>query len=467
LKFEKLPGIPKIWLDFVRSGLPLLTAPPNIEMLVGGRSAVRNRTIGNDALAGILAIQKQVSRKASENLELLSRPESVAVITNIHAGLLGGPAIQVLKCLTAIKICDELKNHAISAIPICWICRDNVPEFPGRSITLLDGDSNLHSFEISRQDPVPLDEVSDVIARIRALGCERCDPETLGIIENAFLPDSSFSSASARLFSALMREWGMIVFDPAAPEAASLVNEALAPFKTKASEIEFLLSREESRLADEGYPVPSRDVTIPGCLVQSALFPVLALVVDLSEIFWLAKALPVFDAMGLAQPLVWPGASATIGDAKSRRVLSRYNIALEHLYSGEEAVLKGIRDAIPGTAPAKLYSLKSEVEARTAELKSVMAARSDILEAADFCRERVTYQIRKLVNRLGDTLDSKEQTAKRRIHRACNLLAPNRKLQETELAAIQIPLRYSSEGLRRLWEKLDIRNFEHQLIWMD
>jgi uncharacterized protein YllA (UPF0747 family) len=263
-----------------------------------------------------------------------------------------------------------------------------------------------------------------------------------------------------------MKEWGMIVFDPGATESRPIVSEAVALLQTRISEIQSLMRSRAATLAGLGYgPFPG--IGIPASLVQSSLFPVLAHVVDPFEICSLANALPVFEEIGLAQPMVWPEASATAGDARSRRTLSRYNLNLVQLYSGEDEVLHDLREALPRAASGKLRCIRSEVETRMSELKSFVPEEGEIWDTADFYREKILYQIDRLERLFEAAANSKEHTANRHIRQACNFLAPNRRLQERELAAIQIPLRYAIEGIRRLYERLDILNFEHQLIWMD
>jgi hypothetical protein len=183
----------------------------------------------------------------------------------------------------------------------------------------------------------------------------------------------------------------------------------------------------------------------------------------------LACVIGPFDSVphAMPQPLIWPQVSATIGDTRIRRTFDKYQLDLSQLYRGENDLLDHFKRGLPRAGLEKLENLQLEVDARIADLQSLVSGGTEFSQAAGSCREKVLYQINKLRHLFDVALKSKEETAKRRIQKACNLMAPNRKLQERELAGIHIPLTYSLAGLRRLYEKLDIMNFEHQLIWMD
>jgi uncharacterized protein YllA (UPF0747 family) len=422
---EKLPGVPGIWLDFLRGQAPMLRS--------ANRDLIRN-----------LADQQMEAPQISENIQRLNQPEAVVVLMQVSAGFFGGSAGQILKCLTGIKVCERLKEHSINAVPVAWVNPSPPQAFSKWSINLVDDDGQIHSLGIFPNDRVP-DLAIELLSQVSAIGRGVFDIEVLDILQTAFIPGRSFSSATAHFYSALMKDWGMIVLDPTAAALQPAVNEALA------------------RVRIPAVPFPEDGITWQ--LAMNTALPVLACVVDPVELGSLA-ALPDFEDFGLPRLLAWPRVSATIGDVRSRRTLDRYHLDLSQLYSGEAAVLRSLNEALPRAGLMKLEGAKSAVEATILELKSLVPEGSEISVAADSCREKVCYQLMRIRNNFEAALDTKVQTASRRIRNACNLLAPNQRLQENELAAVQIPLRYSRAGLQTLWERLDILNFEHQLIWM-
>jgi uncharacterized protein YllA (UPF0747 family) len=190
-------------------------------------------------------------------------------------------------------------------------------------------------------------------------------------------------------------------------------------------------------------------------------------VIDPYEVHSYIKAQQDFEAFKQKQPMAWPQASATVLDVRSRRTLERYNLDLCQLYSGERDIIERFVAEMPHGASGKLFDLKQETEDRIARLSGLNSAGGDFRKAADSARNKIVFQLGRLRESFEAARKRKQETISRRIHRACNLLAPNGRIQERELAGIQLPLQYSRVGLRSLYEKLDILSLEHQLISMD
>ncbi len=437
--------------------------------------AVSRRATSRDDLFRFLTIESGLnSIQTMENLRRLKQPDSVVVVTNLYLSLLGGPVFQLMKCLTSIKLCEELAKRKITAVPVCWISRAAPSDFSRWSVRLLDSELELHflqlqqseSADIDSHQPMPFAQISAILSQIETLGRGTFDAETLGILRAEFVPGMTYSSAFAHLIAALLKEWGMIVLDPEAPALKPALNGVLAPVRNQIERTLPLHRKEASKLAGAGYVEASSD-NVPASLIQCLMMPVIACVIDPHELHSYATELPIFDEIGLPRPMIWPQSSVTIVDARSRRILERYNLGVHHLYAGEEEAIKRIRETIPSSAPGKLERLKIDVERRIAEIMNLDSAGNEFASAANSCKEKITYQIEKLREQFGTAVNRKEQAVSRQIHKACNWLAPNRHTQERELAGIQIPLRYSRAGIRFLYEKLDILKLKHQLIPMD
>jgi hypothetical protein len=444
MEIEGLPGMSGIWLDFLRGQVPTLRPAHAVGDLAKRAEDLLKCPPANRDLIRILAGQQRDDPQISENMQRLNRPEAVVVLIPLSAGFFGGSTGQILKCLTGIKVCERLKEYSINAVPLAWINPNPPQAFSRWSINLVDDGGRIHRLGIFPSDTVP-DLVLEQLSQVSEIGRGVFDTEVLEILQTAFVPGRSFCSATAHFFSALMKDWGMIVLDLTAAELQSAVNQALARIRIPAAQF------------PEG--------GMPGHMALAAALRVLACVVDPFDVASLT-ALPDFEEFGIPRLTAWPRVRATIGDVRSRRTLDRYHLNLSQLFSGEAAVLRALNDALPRAGLKNLDGAKLAVEATIAEVKFLVPGGSAILEAADSCREKVGYQLKKIQAGFESALDTIAQTAGRRIRNACNLLAPNQQLQENELAAVQIPLRYSRAGLRILWERMDILNFEHQLIWM-
>jgi uncharacterized protein YllA (UPF0747 family) len=389
VSYRELPGMSQTWLDF------LAGFSRDFPLLLEESAELKNRERLDFSQFFIQENDEWCSARTTENIQRLQRPDAVAVVATVYASVLGGDASQILKCLTAIKASEELERRAIPAVPVCRI----VPESAeNRSVALLDDEGELHRFS---------EGSADLISRIEELGHGTFDPGIIQFLRSAYSPDATLSVASARIFSGLMKEWGLV---------ALIGAERLF---SKKPGMRFL------------FIVGPYDV----------------------------------QAFSAELPAAWPAISATVTDPRSRKTLEKYNIRIGELFAGENEVMNKIQSGLPGSAA--LSGLKSEVEQSMAELGNLVSAGNEFVKIKNSCKEKIVYQIEKLQNSFESAISRRLQAAGRQVHRACNLLAPNGCIQERELAGIYFPLRYSRAVLRRFYEQLDGRVLDHQLITMD
>lgn len=445
MSFEDLPDIPGSWLDFIRSRLPLRPALTSISALLDRARALTEKPIDRHNLCNTLANAGDLcSGRTLDSIQKLRHPESVVVSADIYPGLFGGQTCQILKCLTAIKICEELESRGFRAIPLCWINVSSAGDFAKPSIQLLDSESELHCLELefseagndfSPLDLLPSNQIGGLLRRIEELGKGIHDPEILQFLKEAYSAETTFAHASARLMASLLKDWGMIVINPQAAEFQSFLDKSAR--------------------------------TLPSSLVQSAVLPILARVIDPYEVDSYVREQRNFEAVGRMQPMAWPQAGATVIDSRNRRTLERYNLDLSQLFSGQKAIIERFADAIPHQASQKLLNLRQEVEGSIARLRTYSSAENNFEKAAVSARGKILFQLDRLRENFDAACQRKQETFARHIRRACNALAPNGRIQERELAGIYLPLRYSRAILRSVYEKLSILSLEHQLIYLD
>jgi uncharacterized protein YllA (UPF0747 family) len=412
VNFEELP-VSQLWLDFLSDAgrEPLsLASPDRIDRFN------KSRQKALDLSQFYIPEDKWLSPRTIDNIQRLRQSDSVAVVATIPANILGGTASQFFKCLTAVKVSEELMRRSISAVPVCWVSAESGSE---SSIVLLDDVGELHH-------PSLLSNISDLISGIEKLGCGAFDSEVIQMLGEAYSGETPLCAASARFFSGLMKEWG-------------LVSLSLLPSCSNAS-------RESEYFT------------------QSSVLPAFVSIVGPEDILSFTAASSQFDALDFLQPIGWPAMSATILDPRSRKTLEKYNLSLGDLFAGEIEAINKIQFGMPD--PDKLSGLQLAVEKAMADLENLVSAGDDFLKVRNSCKEKIVYQIEKLRKNLEMAILNKRQVAERRLHRACNFLAPNGNFQERELGAYFL-LRYSSSVLGRLYEQLNAAVLKHQLITMD
>ena len=468
--------MPKIWLDLNQSRLPFVPPIPTIGELIGQACTVKMDASKRGKLVQYLKSEKAHDFKpALENIDRLGQPDSVVVVANFYPGVLGGTIAQLLKCLTVIKLCSELTRQGLSAVPLCWISAAYPPDFNCHSITLLDRRSELHKLTLQNSgvgaskalDALPYREISELLSRIQILAEESFDVESIEMLKRLFTSEETFSSASAGLIAGLLSEWGMVVLNADTPKFNEIKAEAHASMLARTDGADALLRRQKSLLAEAGYTGKHSKPNVLSFCTQNSLLPILACVLEPMEVFSCCLAFGFLGEAGLRSPAIWPQSSLTITNTRNRRILKRYGLDLQELYRGEEEVAMQILKAIPDSATGLFNDLASKVDIHLRELEPLAQNQHKFAKASASSRERMLYQLDKLRKQYSQARKRRKQTVERQIHKACNLLAPNRRLQEWELAGIQIPLRYSPSGLRFLYEQMDIHSFEHQLISMD
>jgi uncharacterized protein YllA (UPF0747 family) len=440
LKFEELPGIPETWSIFLCGKMPFVPSLPEVPEIIARADSLRGPTGRRDALCRQLAMDARLCHDRTwENLQRLQQPESVVVLTNFYPGLFGGPAFQLFKCLTTIKICEELARHKLQAVPVCWISGEMPRAFSRWSIRILNNESEICSLDLENQelsDPLPGGRIEALLALIEESGRGNYDTEVLEILRSSFGSEATLAGACARLMAALMKEWGLIVVDPHSLD-----------------------------LEDAGCAAALS--ALPASVLQCSLLPVIATVIDPFEVDAFTGAQSFLRDRNLVGPMAWPQASATVLDSRSRRILDRYGLDLKQLYAGADAIIAGILDAMPRGASEKLGKLKLETEERIAALNALCRGDGTLRGAANSGRERIIFQLDRLKENFETACKRKEDMVRRQISRTCNTLAPNGRVQERELGGIQMLLRYSCAALRPMYQKLDILSREHQLIAMD
>ncbi|MBN2320170.1 MAG: bacillithiol biosynthesis BshC [Acidobacteria bacterium] len=478
MKFKELPGTPENWIDFTDGrcpGLPVSLIPYDRKFLHSHLERVKRHACRFEKpVLGVINESSLRCMPAGESIRQLRQSNSVAVVANIEAGIFGGALSQFLKCLTAVKVCRELAGHEINAVPVCWI---QSPRSGRRSlcgsVRILDARSELHRLRIPPEDPggfpfgpaVPFDQVSDLIDQVEAIGGDAFDPEVLEMLKVFYTRDATWSSACAGLISALMDEWGIVSVDSEVAGFQAKAYTAFLPLLHRVSGTKHSREKGDDRSAQADIAALNNPETQQDYYIQSCILPVFARIVDPCELSSYMEAQPGFESIGLVPPISWPASSATVVDARRRKILKKYRIRIPDLLKGEEEVLRFISGTLAHSSiDAKLEDVKMAVEQHVADLAGPGMGNKSFRRAKERSRKHVVYQLDKMKNRIETTRKRKQEVMQRQIRRACGFLAPDGKRQEEGLAGVAFVLRYSRSILSFLYENLDIMRFEHQLI---
>jgi len=203
-------------------------------------------------------------------------------------------------------------------------------------------------------------------------------------------------------------------------------------------------------------------------MMQSAILPIAAHVISEDNAYDFVCSQALRQEMPLPVALAWPRVSATLLDARSRKIMSRYGLTLPELYGGPEAVAGRLMCGLAVEENLeRIDRLQSDLYGQLAELQSLVPKDDRIRVKIDRARGRMLYQVEKAKRRVSEFRGHRQEALARQLARLCGTIAPLGDLQERELAAFQFLLRYSQSVPQTLYEKVDPFLFEHQLISMD
>jgi bacillithiol biosynthesis cysteine-adding enzyme BshC len=464
------------------------------------------------------------------NLELLAQPNTFAIVTGQQVGILGGPLYTVYKTITAIKLAQQLQrtfsDH--NFVPVFWLEGEdhdltevstvgllNADHLPTRVEYLVGGkkqDKNLGAVgELPLNGHVQgfLDQVG------AALPNSEFKQPLLEMLKSVCGEQLTFNVAFARLLNLLFEGDGLVfissndkrlkricapIFEkelreyPAVSQliiqkSAELEGRYHAQIKTKALNLfmfhkggryfieprendfslrgtrHFISKEEMLRIAVEEPELLSPNVALrPIC--QDTLLPTLAYVAGPSEIAYYAQLKPVYEYFGIAMPIIYPRATATILEERTEKVLEKYELdLLDFLRAPDTAETK----VVEIVSEIKIEEMFGEADQRVKELFNEMKfgltyIDQTLLGPLDAARERCLSNVAVLKVKALDAQKRKHEVALRQLSKAVNALLPNGSLQEREISIIYYMDKYGLEFPRWLLGEMVIDHFKHQII---
>ncbi len=210
------------------------------------------------ALVEILC--RQAYRRAGDgavwrSLDLLGRPDTVAVVTGQQVGLLGGPALTLSKALSAVAWANTLSERGIPAVPLFWMATqdhdlDEVRTVPrlGEPPLLLELPPDGAS--VGRR--VIGDGITTLLLRWLSEMPRPPSASLHAALLEGHTEDASFAHAFARMLAHATRGTGLVILDPddrafAALGRGVVTRELLGPRRADAA-----LAGARARLAAMG-----------------------------------------------------------------------------------------------------------------------------------------------------------------------------------------------------------------------
>lgn len=158
IEFKNMPGISKLFLDFIEEKPEIMKRFPNnniindYEVLSQRANTFENRETLFNAFQSSMSYIK-FTEKQKENMLKIKENNSLAIVSGQQVGYLGGPMYSLYKILTSIRVAFELneKYEDLQFIPVFWLEDNDHDIQEAAEISILNNNGEFKSFSASEQ----------------------------------------------------------------------------------------------------------------------------------------------------------------------------------------------------------------------------------------------------------------------------------------------------------------------------
>jgi bacillithiol biosynthesis cysteine-adding enzyme BshC len=481
------------------------------------------------AIAGIIAAQ-QAARgapaTAREAAARLADPRAVVIATGQQAGVFGGPLFTLLKAVTAIQLATKIAaEHDVPAVPVFWVDAEDHDweeirsatvldsEFQPKTITLpnVDGAGELPIAQLALDDriAVSIDELLTILSRTDFSAKVAED------LRAAYHPRARMAEGFSKWIESVLGAHGLVVFESADPAAKPLaapvfVRELESPGHTAAlaasggeqlrarghqpqvapqpgsvslfhlNGARHLIRRDGDHFFVGDTPVPLASLLdeartnprrfSPNVLlrpvVQDTLFPTICYVSGPSELAYLGQLRGVYQHFGIAMPLIYPRASATLVDGGAARFLNKHQVPLDALRARDES---GLNQLLQTQLPPEIeQSLTNAQDALRAALQRVIEAMPaldpTLVGAAKTTMGKMEHDLKSLHGKIIQAAKRRDETLRRQFTRAQAQVFPLGHPQERTLTLVYFINRYGPGLVDTLLRTLPLELGHHWVV---
>ena len=470
------------------------------------------------------------SARTMENIALLAKPTTYAVVTGQQVGLFGGPLYTVYKTITAIRLAEKLKLRypRKDFVPVFWVEGEDHDFAEMNNAGVLDQENALVRVSYLPGGAVPeknlgavgelaFDESIDatIASLAAALGTSEFTGPLLAAVRETYAAGKTFNAAFGAWMNRLFSGTGLVFLSPndarlkkvlsplfarelaeypalsqlVIARSAELEQQYHAQVKPKSINLflfhkggRYLIEPRETDFSLKGTRafVPKEELLAiarespaqispnvilrPVC--QDMLLPTVAYVAGPSEIAYHAQIQPVYQALGVTQPVIYPRASVSLLQGNLARAIDKYGLEVVDFLGDVSRVTARVVEQISDIKLEDLFtSVTGNVHGALNELKfGLNEVDPTLLGSLENVASKIDVNIGVLKEKAVAAQKRRNQTAVRQIEKAAAGLVPGGILQERELSAVYFMNKYGPELPKWLMEQVDITGFKHQVL---
>ena len=251
LPFNKLPGYNSIFLDYINNFEKLKSFYESDfrvkedyldTILDKQQNYLKDKEFTRDTVADILETQNRLfnsSEKTFENIELLRKDNTYAVVTGQQLGMLSGNYYTILKAINAIQLAEKLaiQHPDYNFVPVFWLEADDHDFLEVNNINIFNRENqlaNIKYFEKGVEEERYLKPVGSIVfdetinqfkdeLKQNLQGTEFTD----SILENVNLfykAGDSFVKAFGRFMNYVIKDGGLVFCNPVDKEVKKILT---------------------------------------------------------------------------------------------------------------------------------------------------------------------------------------------------------------------------------------------------
>src|SRR2546427_2302603 len=528
LSFRQVPHQPKLFLDYLDHFEKVKSFYVHPPAMTAVTRTARKLGYPDDRRAEVTSIlrgQNIALGAGAETLSNLDRLEkgAVAIVSGQQVGLFSGPAYSIYKALTAVQIAEEMTRGGIPAVPVFWMATEDHDLDEVRHATWFD-QGKLVRFELPAAAEtgrpvgrIPLGaQIEPLVQEAAEMLANQGSDLLAQYLLESYQPQETYGSAFGKLFARLFAQHGLILMDPldrglhkvAAPlyqhalgERDALNEKLLQRGKdldragfdaqvkvTSRSTLFFHLAdglrqvitanTEKFQAGEKSW---ARDELVhlthmepenfsPNAVfrpvVQDYLLPTAAYIAGPAEISYFAQSEVVYRHLLGRMPVLLPRAGFTLVDAKANKLLRRYGLTVEDVWSGSQGLRHKMEGrSVPGSLSKKFERNQKQIAKMLAQLgKQIEKLDPTLKGTVERARKRIEYHVDKLRRKAGRAQDQKTGLLSEHERYLESLLYPHKGPQERDLCLLPFLARWGAGGLSELQNHSTGKKIGHHFI---
>jgi bacillithiol biosynthesis cysteine-adding enzyme BshC len=453
------------------------------------------------------------SNKTRKNIDLLSKDNTLAVVTGQQLGLLGGPMYTFYKIITTLKLSKRLndKYDDYTFVPVFWMEGDDHDFNEVRSINVIGNENTIKNIGYKEQiDP------DDAKKSVGTLELDDALDDFFNVLDDNLRKTEFKDTSSFReLIHSLFDEYGLVILNPSDKKVKEILKpvfrkeivdfrehtEKLVNVSARLEEVyhaqvkvkpvnlfystddgrysiepvenEFRLRRKRISFSQEGLlekvdkePERFSPNVLLRPICQDYLLPTAFYIGGPSEISYFAQVTSLYEFYKLQTPIIYPRSSATLLESNINKTLDKYNISFNDIFMGADELKKKVVDSLTENNVDDVFAeTEQDVELAIDRLRErLYDVDKTIADTSKKYRSKIFNSLNELKSKAEQAENQKFEVTLRQMERASTMLFPSNNLQERELNYTYFANKYGEGFLKRLYDDLNTDKFEHQVI---